>query len=177
MPTGFLGTSIRRSAIEPRPVRRLGRSFPWPDRPQNIGTLVLAMTWIGVAMVLLPQFRATSELCCYLPVDHPRARYAKTPLERAPVLRFRSGAVDIEGFRVDIDGALSTRLLIDKLQEMQKVDQMMHPERPVALALIIDAERDTESGEIVSGIRAAVTVGFDRFGLAVDVDPRRAPQR
>jgi biopolymer transport protein ExbD len=136
--------------------RRVSIDMVWSAFP------VIAIYLLSfVAFFLLPQFYATGEVACCKPPPLPRARFATLELPRAPIIQI-DRLTSIDGIRAEGEA------LTDKIHELRKIEEMMHPGSEPLDLVIISAARTADFGEIRSVMDAASAAGIETFSLAVE---------
>ncbi|MEM1023381.1 MAG: biopolymer transporter ExbD [Myxococcota bacterium] len=94
-------------------------------------------------------------------------------IERAPIIQISAITVAVEGQRVgDSDEILNdpdlrVQNLTDKLQEMRKIDEMMHPGQPFKGNIIINADREIDFKLVRKIMFAAAEAGYVNVNYAV----------
>ncbi len=129
--------------------------------------------FVILVVFLIMNFSATGELVQVTKdITLPKAS-VQAQLERAPIIQVSPFTVVVEGFRVgdskDIleDPDLRVPALTDKLQEMRKVDEMMHPGQAFKGQIIISADRDIEFKLVRKVMFAAADAGYTNVNYAV----------
>ncbi|MCC7380699.1 MAG: hypothetical protein IT384_02660 [Deltaproteobacteria bacterium] len=85
------------------------------------------------------------------------------PLRRRPELRLTTSRISIESFAIeDLPG------LTSKLEQLAKVDEMMHPARPFQGEILAVVDGDVPAKRLLEVLNAAASARFDRvaFGFA-----------
>jgi biopolymer transport protein ExbD len=94
-------------------------------------------------------------------------------IERAPIIQVSPITVAVEGQRVgDSDEILNdpdlrVQNLTDKLQEMRKIDEMMHPGQKFKGNIIINADKDVDFKLVRKVMFAAAEAGYTNVNYAV----------
>ena len=129
--------------------------------------------FVLLVVFLIMNFSATGELVnISKDISLPKAVTTKT-LERAPIIQISQETVAIEGFKVgessDIlaDQDLRVPQLTDKLQEMRKVDEMMHPGVPFKGQIIINCDKGVDFKLVRKVMMASAEAGYANFNYAV----------
>jgi biopolymer transport protein ExbD len=136
--------------------------------------------FVILVVFLIMNFSATGELInISKDIQLPKAK-SIAQLERAPVIQISSQTVAIEGFKVGDsdeilrDPDLRVPTLTDKLQEMRKVDEMMHPGMPFKGQIVINADRLVDFKLIRKVMMASAEAGYTAINYAV-LTVRAAP--
>ena len=104
--------------------------------------------------------------------EFERARHTKM-LERAPIIQISDKTIAVEGVKVGEyeevlkDEDLRVPDLTDKLGEMQKVDEMMHPGVAFKGQIIINADQDVDFRVVRKVMMASAEAGYANFNYAV----------
>lgn len=129
--------------------------------------------FVILVVFLIMNFSATGELVSISKdITLPKA-HVTSALERAPIIQISSNTVAIEGFKVGDseeilrDPDLRIPSLTDKLQEMRKVDEMMHPGQAFKGQIIINADRDVDFKLVRKVMFASADAGYAAFNYAV----------
>src|SRR5687767_4761017 len=129
--------------------------------------------FVILVVFLIMNFSATGELVqLSKDIKLPQAETV-SELERAPIIQISANTVAIEGVKVGEsdeilkDPDLRIPGLTDKLQEMRKVDEMMHPGQPFRGEIIINADRDVDFKLVRKVMFAASDAGYTKFNYAV----------
>jgi biopolymer transport protein ExbD len=129
--------------------------------------------FIILVVFLIMNFSATGELVqLSRDIRLPRAETV-SELERAPIIQISANTVAIEGVKVGEseeilkDPDLRIPGLTDKLQEMRKVDEMMHPGMPFKGEIIINCDKDVDFKLVRKVMFAAADAGYTKFNYAV----------
>lgn len=128
----------------------------------EIALIALIDLFLVLVFYLLPHFSAVGELIALGKGLEfaPRAKHATT-MERAPIISASLLRTRVEGYEVQ-----NLADLTDKMQEMRKVDEMMH--NGVATRNVVflgDVDLDFE--EVRAILSAAAEAGYDRPSFAV----------
>jgi biopolymer transport protein ExbD len=89
------------------------------------------------------------------------------------VIQISPTTIAIEGFKVgDSDEVLRDQdlrvpALTDKLQEMRKVDEMMHPGQPFKGQIVINAHKDIDFRLVRKVMMASAEAGYTSINYAV----------
>jgi biopolymer transport protein ExbD len=129
--------------------------------------------FVILVVFLIMNFSATGELIQFSKdIRLPKAETV-SELERAPIIQISANTVAIEGVKVGEseeilkDPDLRIPGLTDKLQEMRKVDEMMHPGQPFRGEIIINADKDVDFKLVRKVMFAASDAGYTKFNYAV----------
>ena len=129
--------------------------------------------FVILVVFLIMNFSASGELVSLSrDIQLPQATVTDE-LERAPIIQISANTVAIEGVKVgdseDIlkDPDLRIPELTDKMQEMRKIDEMMHPGQPFKGQVIINADKDIDFKLVRKVMFAAADAGYINFNYAV----------
>lgn len=129
--------------------------------------------FVILVVFLIMNFSATGELVqLSKDIRLPKAETV-SELDRAPIIQISSNTVAIEGVKVGEsdeilkDPDLRIPGLTDKLQEMRKVDEMMHPGQPFRGEIIINCDRDIDFKLVRKVMFACSDAGYTKFNYAV----------
>jgi biopolymer transport protein ExbD len=129
--------------------------------------------FVLLVVFLIMNFSATGELVnISKDIALPKAVTTKA-LERAPIIQISKDTIAVEGFKVgesaDIlaDQDLRVPQLTDKLQEMRKVDEMMHPGVPFKGQIIINCDKGVDFKLVRKVMMASAEAGYANFNYAV----------
>lgn len=129
--------------------------------------------FVILVVFLIMNFSATGELVqLSKDIRLPKAETV-SELERAPIIQISSNIVAIEGVKVGEsdeimkDPDLRIPGLTDKLQEMRKVDEMMHPGMPFKGEIIINCDKDVDFKLVRKVMFACNDAGYGKFNYAV----------
>jgi biopolymer transport protein ExbD len=129
--------------------------------------------FVILVVFLIMNFSATGELVnISKDIQLPKATATST-LERAPIIQVSAQTIAIEGFKVadseEIlrDPDLRVPRLTEKLQEMRKVDEMMHPGQPFKGQIILNCDKDIEFKLVRKVMMATAEAGYTNFNYAV----------
>jgi biopolymer transport protein ExbD len=129
--------------------------------------------FVILVVFLIMNFSATGELVSLSrDIQLPQATVTDE-LERAPIIQISANTVAIEGVKVgdseDIlkDPDLRIPELTDKMQEMRKIDEMMHPGQPFKGEVIINADKNIDFKLVRKVMFAASDAGYTNFNYAV----------
>lgn len=132
--------------------------------------------FVILVVFLIMNFSASGELVTISKdIDLPKAR-TTAELERAPIIQISARTVAVEGIRVgeseDIlqDQDLRIPALTDKLQEMRKIDEMMHPGQAFKGQIVINCDKNIDFRLIRKVMFAAADAGYVNFNYAVLVE-------
>src|SRR5262245_39057157 len=170
------------------PIKKPGKKpfAPWLQKSKALkkgkgrksGVQELLMTplidmFVILVVFLIMNFSATGELVqLSKDIRLPKAETV-SELDRAPIIQISANTVAIEGVKVgDSDELLKDpdlRIpgLTDKLQEMRKVDEMMHPGQPFRGEIIINCDKDVDFKLVRKVMFAASDAGYTKFNYAV----------
>jgi biopolymer transport protein ExbD len=170
------------------PIKKPGRRpfAPWlqnskamkkggAKRVQVVDLLLTPLIDMFVILVvfLIMNFSATGELVQLSKDIRLPTAETVSELERAPIIQISANTVAIEGVKVGEsdeilkDPDLRIPGLTDKLQEMRKVDEMMHPGQPFRGEIIINADKDVDFKLVRKVMFAASDAGYTKFNYAV----------
>lgn len=145
---------------------------------KNVGAADLLLTplidmFVILVVFLIMNFSASGELVTISKdIQLPQAR-SVSELERAPIIQISANTVAIEGFKVGNseellnDPDLRVPALTEKLQELRKVDEMMHPGQPFKGQLIINCDKAIDFKLVRKVMFAAADAGYTNFNYAV----------
>lgn len=129
--------------------------------------------FVILVVFLIMNFSATGELVSInKDIELPKASVS-AQLERAPIIQVSATTVAVEGQRVGDsdeilkDPDLRVPGLTDKLQEMRKVDEMMHPGQPFKGNIIINCDKDIDFKLVRKVMFAAAEAGYTNVNYAV----------
>lgn len=129
--------------------------------------------FVILVVFLIMNFSASGELVSLSKdIQLPQASVTDE-IERAPIIQISANTVAIEGVKVgdseDIlkDPDLRIPELTDKMQEMRKIDEMMHPGQPFKGQVIINADKDIDFKLVRKVMFAAADAGYINFNYAV----------
>lgn len=129
--------------------------------------------FVILVVFLIMNFSASGELITISKdIQLPKAT-STAELARAPIIQISANTIAIEGFRVGDseeilkDPDLRIPSLTDKLQEMRKVDEMMHPGQPFKGQIIINCDKDIDFKLVRKVMFAAADAGYANFNYAV----------
>lgn len=129
--------------------------------------------FVILVVFLIMNFSASGELVSISKdIELPKARETKQ-LERAPIIQISATTVAIEGQKVgdseDLlqENDLRIQDLTDKLQEMRRIDEMMHPGQPFKGQIIINCDKNIDFKLIKMVMYAASEAGYTNFNYAV----------
>jgi len=129
--------------------------------------------FVILVVFLIMNFSATGELVnISKDIQLPKAT-STAMLERAPVIQVSKETIAIEGFKVGEteelakDADLRVPSLTEKLQEMRKVDEMMHPGQPFKGQIVINAHKDIDFKIIRKVMMASAEAGYAASNSAV----------
>ena len=129
--------------------------------------------FVILVVFLIMNFSASGELVSISKdIQLPKAT-TTAQMERAPIIQISANTVAVEGVKVgdseDLlkDDDLRIQDLTDKLQEMRKVDEMMHPGQPFKGQIIINCDKDIDFKLIKKVMFASAEAGYANFNYAV----------
>ncbi len=129
--------------------------------------------FVLLVVFLIMNFSATGELVTLSKdIKLPTAVTVKE-LDRAPIIQISAKTIAVEGYKVgDSDELLKQEdlrvpQLTDKLQEMRKVDEMMHPGQPFKGQIIINCDKDVDFKLVRQVMMASAEAGYANFNYAV----------
>jgi biopolymer transport protein ExbD len=129
--------------------------------------------FVILVVFLIMNFSATGELVTLSRDIQLPSATVTDELERAPIIQISANTVAIEGVKVgdseDIlkDPDLRIPELTDKMQEMRKIDEMMHPGQPFKGEVIINADKNIDFKLVRKVMFAASDAGYINFNYAV----------
>ena len=129
--------------------------------------------FIILVVFLIMNFSATGELVQLSKDIHLPTAETVSELDRAPIVQISANTVAIEGVKVGEseeilkDPDLRIPGLTDKLQEMRKVDEMMHPGMPFKGEIIVNCDKDVDFKLVRKVMFAASDAGYTKFNYAV----------
>jgi biopolymer transport protein ExbD len=129
--------------------------------------------FVLLVVFLIMNFSATGELVnMSADISLPKATMTKM-LERAPVIQISSKTIAVEGFKVgdyeDVlkDEDLRVPALTEKLQDMRKIDETMHPGVAFKGQIIINCDKDIDFKVVRKVMMASTEAGYSAFNYAV----------
>jgi len=129
--------------------------------------------FVILVVFLIMNFSASGELVSISKdIKLPKAS-TTSELERAPIIQISANTVAVEGVKVgdseDLlrEDDLRIQDLTDKLQEMRKVDEMMHPGQPFKGQIIINCDKDVDFKLVKKVMFASSEAGYINFNYAV----------
>lgn len=129
--------------------------------------------FVLLVVFLIMNFSASGELVSISKdIALPKAAMVKM-LERAPIIQISALTIAVEGFKVGEseellkDPDLRVPDLTDKLQEMRKVDEMMHPGVPFKGDIIINCDKGIDFKLVRKVMMASAEAGYANFNYAV----------
>lgn len=129
--------------------------------------------FVILVVFLIMNFSASGELISISSdITLPKAVTTKA-LERAPIIQISANTIAIEGIKVgdseDLlkEDDLRIQDLTDKLQEMRKIDEMMHPGQPFKGQIIINCDKDVDFKLVKKVMFASAEAGYAAFNYAV----------
>lgn len=152
-------------------------------RASNSDLLLTPLIDMFVILVvfLIMNFSANGQLVSISKdIQLPKAA-SVAELERAPIIQISAQTIAIEGFKVgdseDIlkDPDLRVPALTDKLTEMRKVDEMMHPGQAFKGAIIVNCDKDIDFKLVRKVMMASAEAGYSAFNYAVLSAAKAAP--
>lgn len=167
MRTKLRRTFLRRS-IRERRVSRERLDVPWGEA-RFVSLVFGALFATAIFLLPLRQEVQLISLCCrtFAP---PSARHGSS-VERCPHLELTSERAVVEGFRV-ADGVVDGELpaLTEKLEELRRVDQMMHPGLGVH-CVNVDAHPHVPMSRVLAALRSSTRAGYHNLALIVELGP------
>ncbi len=137
--------------------------------------------FVILVVFLIMNFSASGELVSISKdIELPKARTTKE-LERAPIIQISRNTIAIEGVRVgDAEEILKDTdfripQLTDKLQEIRKVDEMMHPGKKFEGKIIINCDKEVDFRLLRKVMYASADAGYINFNYAVLQTNANAP--
>jgi len=136
--------------------------------------------FVLLVVFLIMNFSATGELVALSKDIKLPAAVTVKELERAPIIQISALTIAVEGFKVGDsdeilkDPDLRVPQLTDKLQEMRKVDEMMHPGQPFKGQIIINCDKDVDFKLVRKVMMASAEAGYASFNYAVN---RAVPEK
>jgi hypothetical protein len=164
---------LRRSGRERR-VPREKLDVPWGEA-RFVSLAFGALLATAIFLLHLRQEAQAMTLCCRTFVP-PSARHG-WPVERCPHLELTSERVVIDGFRVTegvVDGEMPA--LTERLREMRKVDEMIHPDF-VVRCVNVDAHPRVPMARVLAAMRSSARAGYHAVALIVELGPMIEPRR
>ena len=129
--------------------------------------------FVLLVVFLIMNFSASGELVnISKEITLPAAHQVKM-LERSPIIAISAKTIAIEGFKVGEseeilrDEDLRVPGLTDKLTEMRKVDEMMHPGQPFKGQIIINCDKEVDFLLVRKVMMASAEAGYASFNYAV----------
>ena len=129
--------------------------------------------FVILVVFLIMSFSASGELVSISKdIQLPKAT-TTAELERAPIIQISANTVAVEGIKVgdseDLlrEDDMRIQDLTDKLQEMRKVDEMMHPGQPFKGQIIINCDKDIDFKLLKKVMYACTEAGYVNFNYAV----------
>jgi biopolymer transport protein ExbD len=129
--------------------------------------------FVILVVFLIMNFSASGELVSISKdIQLPKAT-TTAQMERAPIIQISANTVAVEGVKVgdseDLlkDDDLRIQDLTDKLQEMRKVDEMMHPGQPFKGQIIINCDKNIDFKLVKKVMFASAEAGYANFNYAV----------
>jgi biopolymer transport protein ExbD len=129
--------------------------------------------FVILVVFLIMNFSATGELVSLSKDIQLPSATVTDEIERAPIIQISANTVAIEGVKVGDseeilkDPDLRIPELTDKMQEMRKIDEMMHPGQPFKGQVIINADKNIDFKLIRKVMFAAADAGYINFNYAV----------
>jgi biopolymer transport protein ExbD len=170
------------------PIRKPGKHpfAPWlqdsvaltKGHKKHTGAADLLLTplidmFVLLVVFLIMNFSANGDLVNVTSdIALPKAVKTKD-LDRAPIIQISAKTIAVEGFKVGDseeilkDADLRVPQLTDKLQEMRKVDEMMHPGVPFKGQIIINCDKAIDFKLVRKVMMAAAEAGYAAFNYAV----------
>jgi biopolymer transport protein ExbD len=129
--------------------------------------------FVILVVFLIMNFSANGDLVnISKDIELPQAS-VEAQVERAPIIQISANTIAVEGYRVGDsdeimnDPDLRVPVLTDKLQEMRKVDEAMHPGQPFKGQIIINADKDIDFKLVRKVMFAAAEAGYLNVNYAV----------
>jgi len=128
--------------------------------------------FVILVVFLIMNFSSSGELNISKDIVLPKAT-STAMLERAPLIQISKETIAIEGFKVgeteevSKDPDLRVPSLTEKLQEMRKVDEMMHPGQPFKGQIVINAHKEIDFKIIRKVMMASAEAGYTAINYAV----------
>ena len=128
--------------------------------------------FVILVVFLIMNFSSTGELPIASGIVLPKAS-VELQREQAPALDITEESITVEGFKVgdtdDVrsDPDLRIPMLTDKLQELRKVEEMMHPGQPFKGTLIINSHKDIDFKVLRKVMFASADAGYTNINYAV----------
>ena len=129
--------------------------------------------FVILVVFLIMNFSATGDFQNISPdIRLPQAR-ATAELERAPVIQISPSSVSVEGVRIgdtaeiERDQDLRLASLTDKLGELRKVDELMHPGQPFRGRIIINAHEAIDFRVLRKVMAASAEAGYAAVNYSV----------
>ena len=129
--------------------------------------------FVILVVFLIMNFSASGELLnVSKDIELPKAKTVKE-MERAPIIQISADTIAVEGYRVgDADeilrsADLTIKPLTDKLREVRRIDEMMHPGQPFKGQIILNCDRAIDFKLIRKVMVAAADAGYINFNYAV----------
>ncbi|MGF1509105.1 MAG: ExbD/TolR family protein [Myxococcota bacterium] len=129
--------------------------------------------FVILVVFLIMNFSANGDLVnISKDIQLPKAS-VEAEVERAPIIQISARTVAVEGVRIGDaeeilnDPDLRVPTLTDKLQEMRKVDESMHPGEPFKGQIIINADKEIGFKLIRKVMFAAAEAGYLNVNYAV----------
>ncbi|MEQ9496980.1 MAG: biopolymer transporter ExbD [Deltaproteobacteria bacterium] len=145
-------------------------------KKQGVADLLLTPLidmFVILVVFLIMNFSASGELITISKdIQLPKAT-STAELDRAPIIQISANTIAIEGIKVGDseeilkDPDLRIPSLTDKLQEMRKVDEMMHPGQPFKGQIIVNCDKDIDFKLVRKVMFAAADAGYSNFNYAV----------
>ncbi len=129
--------------------------------------------FVILVVFLIMNFSASGELVTISKdIDLPKAAVT-AQLERSPIIQISANTVAVEGVKVGDseellkESDLRIPSLTDKLQEMRKVDEMMHPGQKFKGNIIINCDKGIDFKLVRKVMFAASDAGYVNINYAV----------
>ena len=140
--------------------------------PELLLTPLIDM-FVLLVVFLIMNFSATGELVTVSKDISLPSAVTVEEIERAPIIQISANTIAIEGFKVgDADEILKDEdlrvpQLTDKLQEMRKIDEMMHPGQAFEGKIILSCDKDIDFKLVRKVMMASAEAGYANFNYAV----------
>lgn len=129
--------------------------------------------FVILVVFLIMNFSATGELLnISKDIELPKAKTVKE-MERAPIIQISADTIAVEGIPVgDASEFLQStdftiKPLTEKLRDVRRIDEMMHPGQPFKGQIIINCDRSIDFKLVRKVMVAAADAGYINFNYAV----------
>lgn len=129
--------------------------------------------FVILVVFLIMNFSASGELVSLSKdIKLPKAK-TTSEMERAPIIQISAQTIAVEGEKVGDaqtileDADLRVPLLTEKLQEMRKIDESMHPGQEFKGQVIINCDKDIDFKLVRKVMMASAEAGYANFNYAV----------